>query len=352
MAQENAQQLEKPQATQSPPTTVEARVFTMPERYRHGAQAILHQPETKQVATKTVEVKTPGLPPPKAPPKPASKLKKRSHKKMIILIGGIVLLLLGVGGYFLLQGSQPAPVTPPVASTPRPAPVVKDPVEKPVEVPVEVPDKDPDLFPIEVMPGVDSDSDGLTDLEETLIYGTDSRLPDTDSDGFLDGNEVFHRYNPGAVGTLFESGLVKRISRTAGLVTYQFFYPTSWEIEETDEGLRLDAQSGEGFLVSFVEKDIAQNLEDWADETLTLKRPLVGTTKNGLEMIQGENQLNAYIDLGPSVIAFEYDTGVKARVDYLQTFQMMLNSVLQSEVVAEEILEEVIDETIVVDEAL
>ncbi len=42
---------------------------------------------------------------------------------------------------------------------------------------------------------IDSDSDGLSDGEESL-YGTDPRNPDTDGDGYSDGVEVKSGYNP------------------------------------------------------------------------------------------------------------------------------------------------------------
>jgi len=44
--------------------------------------------------------------------------------------------------------------------------------------------------------GVDSDSDGLTDVEEKDIYKTDPYNFDTDADTFNDGNEVSHLYDP------------------------------------------------------------------------------------------------------------------------------------------------------------
>lgn len=43
---------------------------------------------------------------------------------------------------------------------------------------------------------VDSDGDGLTDLEELLVHGTDPFNPDTDGDGMPDGWEVRHGLNP------------------------------------------------------------------------------------------------------------------------------------------------------------
>ncbi|MFH1366484.1 MAG: hypothetical protein ABIH38_00650 [Patescibacteria group bacterium] len=48
---------------------------------------------------------------------------------------------------------------------------------------------------------IDSDNDGLTDMEE-IIYGTDKNNPDTDGDGHLDGAEVENGYNPNGVGKL------------------------------------------------------------------------------------------------------------------------------------------------------
>lgn len=42
----------------------------------------------------------------------------------------------------------------------------------------------------------DSDNDGLSDLEETNKYHTNPRNPDTDGDGYTDGDEVKNGHNP------------------------------------------------------------------------------------------------------------------------------------------------------------
>lgn len=49
---------------------------------------------------------------------------------------------------------------------------------------------------------LDSDNDGLSDYDETEIYNTNPLLPDTDSDGYLDGAEVKNGYNPNGDGLL------------------------------------------------------------------------------------------------------------------------------------------------------
>ncbi|MFA4845568.1 MAG: hypothetical protein WC654_03350, partial [Patescibacteria group bacterium] len=183
-----------------------------------------------------------------------------------------------------------------------------------------------------VTPGTDSDSDGLSDTEERTIYGTNVRLPDTDADGFLDGNEVFHRYNPAALGTLLEAGVVTtrqdetpQAEAPVQAVGYTFDYPSVWEIEDVDGELVMDAQTGEGFRISFVQKQMS--LAAWMGDNLELDDPISGTTKNGLQLFQSQDQLEAYVDLGLAVMIVKYDTGVKARVEYLQTMQMILNSV-------------------------
>ncbi len=43
---------------------------------------------------------------------------------------------------------------------------------------------------------LDSDGDGLTDLDEVNIYGTDPYNPDSDGDGYSDGSEVYYGSDP------------------------------------------------------------------------------------------------------------------------------------------------------------
>lgn len=49
----------------------------------------------------------------------------------------------------------------------------------------------------------DSDEDGLTDFDEVKIYATNPLLADTDGDSFKDGTEVRNGYDPKGPGKLF-----------------------------------------------------------------------------------------------------------------------------------------------------
>ena len=44
--------------------------------------------------------------------------------------------------------------------------------------------------------GIDTDKDGLSDYDEMYIYKTSPYLPDTDSDGYLDKQEIDNGYDP------------------------------------------------------------------------------------------------------------------------------------------------------------
>ncbi len=49
---------------------------------------------------------------------------------------------------------------------------------------------------------LDTDADGLTDRDEALVWHSDPRNSDTDADGYADGSEVTNNYNPIGPGKL------------------------------------------------------------------------------------------------------------------------------------------------------
>ncbi|MBI5794628.1 hypothetical protein HZA87_06155, partial [Candidatus Uhrbacteria bacterium] len=53
-------QFEQPAGQPQKPSGPEVRIFTMPERYRHGAEGKQHEPERKIVQA-PVEIKTPSV---------------------------------------------------------------------------------------------------------------------------------------------------------------------------------------------------------------------------------------------------------------------------------------------------
>ena len=321
-----ANEKDKNKITEPVASKLAAEFFVMPESYRHGKEVAMvepKQPEKKQL------VQTPPVPPPvMLPVKPVLQqpVKKSGTTKAIMIAGAIVIVALSVGGYLLVRSlqkqtivEQPVPVIPP----PREEPVVTESVVEAPIVPV-VP---------QIVPGRDIDSDGLSDKEEQLVYSTNPNLPDTDADGFLDGNEVYHRYNPNgtAPGTLVLSGLAKEY--TQGNI--RLVYPSIWTVGARTNvedpaflnGLLFVSTTGEQIRLSFSSVDSNPNelLTIW---TASLKEGAIASkSKAGYKLYVSRDNLEAFLIVANQAIRFQYDPGLKSTVDYLQTFQMMINSV-------------------------
>jgi hypothetical protein len=327
MAETNTQPLiEQPKKETSPDLV---RVFSMPEKYRHGAVVNMVEPQ-KASTTPVAAIQPPVPPKPVAPlPPAANKMVQPTHTKKGLLIAGIVVLIaLGIGGYLLLRSSQknkesvPAGQTQTETTTPA-TPVTETPVVP--ETPTTPATTGTSPFPAAVTPGVDTDSDGLTDTEETIVYGTDSALPDSDTDGFLDGNEVFHGYNPNgtAPGTLVLANLAQVLVANG----FHLSYPSKWSILAGESGAyEVSTTTSEIVKISSVSKEATLSLSDWYDQTVKDGTLSLSKTKKTYPLLMAKNQLTAYVDLGTMVVTLAYDTSVKTTIDYLTTFQMMINS--------------------------
>ncbi|MBU1907512.1 fibronectin type III domain-containing protein, partial [Patescibacteria group bacterium] len=199
-----------------------------------------------------------------------------------------------------------------------------------VPMPPPLPPEKPTLPPA----GLDSDSDGITDLEETL-FGTDVRNPDTDGDGFLDGNEVFHLYNPAgnAPVRLLDSALVKVESAPVG---YLLSIPTAWTITlNTVDGTRavIDSKHGETFVLSVESNPDKKPIVDWYLEKypeFTAADVLQYRSKGGYTGIIGADILSTFIPWGDKVFVLTYDLNGEPFINYRTTYAMILNSLVLS----------------------
>jgi hypothetical protein len=314
------------------PAASEPLIFTMPEAYRGLAAS--QKPPVPAKSSPPAVVLPVQAPTPAASSKPAGaslSSKKISASTKAILAAGIVFLLglAGVGTYVYLSLSPPlsSPETKPLSTVPPVEQETPEPSTEEPPSPVPETEAPASPFPSELSPGRDTDSDGLSDLEE-LLYGTQTRLPDTDADGFLDGNEVFHRYNPrGAAGaTLFESGIV---SQYAPGSIFRVLYPTPWSARPAAPGVVIVAPSGETFTLTFETKDSLQSLLDWyveANPEGSVSELSSSTTKRGYPALVTVDQMTVFVDLGSSVATVSYHVAVKSTIDFLQTFQMVVNS--------------------------
>ncbi len=190
--------------------------------------------------------------------------------------------------------------------------------------------------------GLDSDSDGVTDLEEA-IYGTNANNPDSDSDGFLDGNEVYNLYNPNgrAPSRLLDSGSVVPVKADIG---WSMLVPKGWTTSlEGTNGSKMTVTTGHGETFALAVEDNTQNLSlvDWylashpdvkADQLLQYR------SKKGYEGIMSPDTLSTYILWGNKVFSFTYQLDGQTFINFRTTYYMMMNSLILNGVPQEAVI--------------
>lgn len=221
------------------------------------------------------------------------------------------------------QNTAPEPVGLPTVPEIPPADSAADGTAETLpEIPAVVPPLTSNLYD-------DIDNDGLTSAEED-IYKTQSTRPDTDSDGFLDGHEVLHLYNPAGVAPerLEETQAVRRFKNES--LGYSLLIPTVWKIiaslEDTNNIL-IQTETGEAVvLISVINNSEKLSLSEWYG---SLNPGGVvsewKTNKAGLNGIVSQDKLNGYFEHGDFVYKLEYKE-IKTNPTYIRTFEMMLNS--------------------------
>ncbi len=282
----------------------------------------------------------------------ASFPKKSLSLKAILLIavGIFVIAIAGISYYYIHQAAElrqaalknASSVSPQTSLTPSAPAPVSAPTSTPSGAPASssatssVPALQPltgIIFPAKTYrSSVDSDGDGLTDVEETTIYGTDPHKPDTDGDGYVDGLEVMNLYNPLGFKPvrLFDSGRVKVYMNPS--FGYSIYYPAVWTAQSLDASNEdVIFSSGGGDFVEVLRVDNPQKLPlvDWyrSQSPGTLASDLKPfMTKDKVEGILSPDGLTAYLPFGTTLYAITYNIGLKDVVDYVTTFKMMVTS--------------------------
>jgi len=180
----------------------------------------------------------------------------------------------------------------------------------------------------------DADNDSLTDVEEDL-YTTEKRKPDTDNDGYIDGQEIINNFNPKAAGAAYlsNSGLVNTYINPN--YNYEVLYLKDWLARPTSESTAevvFQSATGEYIQITVEENSNGQDLVEWfvAKNSLadvgTLQRQ---TLKSGLEALISADKLTYYLietEKKDRVYIISYNIGNKTSVNFLTTFSMMINS--------------------------
>lgn len=183
--------------------------------------------------------------------------------------------------------------------------------------------------------GLDSDSDGLTDTEE-VVYGANPRLPDSDGDGYLDGNEVFNLYSPieRAPTSFLKSTLVKTASSTIG---WQLLIPAAWQQDTSVSPAvtQWSAPSGERFVLTVEENPEKKTATDWylAQHPGALETQLIQVSSNkyGVKITLSPDRMTGYVAWKDKILSIAYQLNDQSFVNLRTTFGMMLNSLRLSD---------------------
>ncbi len=177
----------------------------------------------------------------------------------------------------------------------------------------------------------DTDSDGLTDDEEQLIYGSDPNRSNSDGDSYVDLNEVLNLFDPAKhdpAALIDNPGVAAYANTDYGIELYR---PTAWTVREivSERTVNFTAPTGEVFEVTIFTKAEDESLMDWY-----LDQPLDGITgqvesgenKKGYEQVISANRRVVFVSNGNTIVSLKYELQDQLEIRYRVTLTMMANS--------------------------
>ena len=182
-----------------------------------------------------------------------------------------------------------------------------------------------------LLPLIDSDSDGLNDEEEAVL-GTNADLSDTNNNTYMDSVEINNNYDPVGSGKLSgNANLTKQINSTYG---YELLFPKNWipQLLNSDSTLTFTALDNSIIQISVQENTDKQSILAWygnafPDVTVTYDKLKSNDNWDG---IMGDNNLNFYLTdkKRANIYVISYIAAVDGRVVYPSLYKLMINSFL------------------------
>ncbi len=174
---------------------------------------------------------------------------------------------------------------------------------------------------------LDNDADGLTDKEEEL-FTSNPQLPDTDGDGYPDGMEVLNFYSPVSTSTLLKDNLVRQyLDNDNGI---SFLYPTNWvvEVSAIDNSITIKTDEEDFIQLTVQVNPRRLTARQWYLSLVPGINPgkLVEEQVGEYKGVRSVDNSTFYLAVDDKIYLFTYAAGLKNRVDYLTTWQMIYKS--------------------------
>ncbi|MEA2088835.1 MAG: hypothetical protein U9O55_03295 [Patescibacteria group bacterium] len=180
----------------------------------------------------------------------------------------------------------------------------------------------------------DKDKDMLTDQEEAL-YQSNPNNPDTDNDGFLDGQEVANLYSPltGEAMLLEYSGMTKNYINST--YSYSIIYPISWKVVSLaggDKEIAFVSENKEFIKIIIIDNQQGLNAEQWYLEQIPsnmaykVERLWVNNFM-GVKSLDGMHfYLTPISGRKNFIYSVSYIVGSHMNITYPSTFKMIVRS--------------------------
>ncbi len=177
----------------------------------------------------------------------------------------------------------------------------------------------------------DTDSDGLTDLEE-FLYGTDPTVADTDKDSYRDGAEVLSLFSPRKQGEVRLAQDDKIAIYANPIHGYTLLYPGSWAAEPVDDQLQDEVIIATTTDEEYISVKVDQNLDsrsllDWYQSQSvagSFSKMRIQAFQNVDMLITPDGKSIFVKAVGvPKVVTFQYESGNKQKLNFLTTFEMI-----------------------------
>lgn len=180
----------------------------------------------------------------------------------------------------------------------------------------------------------DKDKDTLTDAEEEL-YQANPNNPDTDGDGFLDGQEVANLYSPltGEAELMEHSGMTKNYINST--YSYSVIYPVSWQVVSLaggDKEIAFVSENKEFIEITILDNPQGLNAEQWYLKQIPFNlaykvERLWANNFMGVKSLDGMHfYLTPISGKKNFIYSVSYMVGSRMNITYPATFKMIVRS--------------------------
>ena len=209
---------------------------------------------------------------------------------------------------------------------------VNDLITLPEKPEIDEPTDEPSVENGEIVVGLDSDMDLLTDKEE-LLYGTSPLVADSDLDGYNDGTEVLGLFSPArgkGVALADDTQFARYVhSEYQHTVIYPKQFTPKPLVEDANKDIIFVGPGNESILMSIQDNKEGLDLQTWVlslSSGIDISKMEEITTKGGFAALGIANKTAYYLQVPGSPFVYVFSYTSPDEYNYLTTIRMMLES--------------------------